>query len=144
MRFQPKKRRSHPVTRVDSTRPGVHTSHMAIRSFRTLGEAVAARRGELGLTQEEFAERGGFTTKTVQRLEKGSDAPRAKTLASIDKACSWIPGSARAVLDGGEPIVSPSRDNREDVDRILWLRETLTAEEFDAYMDGLAARRHAI
>ena len=49
-----------------------------------LANGLKARRGELGLTQAEFAERVGVTRKTVNTVENGIFTPSA---LPGDQAC---------------------------------------------------------
>lgn len=88
---------------MDKHTPGRQTGHMAARNSKRLAEAIEARRGELGITQAEFAERGGLALKTVSRLENGGTEARSTTLAAIDRAAGWKNGSAARILVGGEP-----------------------------------------
>lgn len=72
---------------------------------RRLGNAVRERRLKLGQTQTEFATNAGFSMKTLQRLELGQQKHDLSpaTLGGIDRAAGWKSGSAKAILDGGDP-----------------------------------------
>lgn len=94
-------RPSRPVGRVDSVRPLRHPVHVVGRDAKRLAEAVRAAREELGMTQKEFAERGGIAMLTVQRVEQGSVSPRTKTFTGLDRAAGWLSGTARAILERG-------------------------------------------
>lgn len=50
---------------------------------------------------------------------KASDNPQRSTLGALDTAMRWQPGSARAVLDGGEPtpLVEDDTGDRMLVER---------------------------
>jgi len=51
--------------------------------YATVGEAIARRRGKLGLSQRELAELTGTTQSAIARLEGGGRAPRLDTLLRI-------------------------------------------------------------
>jgi transcriptional regulator with XRE-family HTH domain len=48
-----------------------------------IGKLVLEKRRELGLTQEELAQRCGLDTRTVQRIEKGEVKPYFSTLKTL-------------------------------------------------------------
>jgi transcriptional regulator with XRE-family HTH domain len=96
-----------PVLRLDTTRPPRNTEQVASRDLKRLADAVVQRRAELGLSQEEFAERAGtgddrLPIKTLQRVELQKATPRAATLGAIDRAAGWPTGRARTLLDGDQ------------------------------------------
>lgn len=71
-----------------------------------LGTALRSRRKDLRLTQEELAGRAGVHTGTIKDYEAGKPYTRMpKSWAAIERAVSWAPGSALAVLKGGAPTV---------------------------------------
>ncbi|MDV8066422.1 helix-turn-helix transcriptional regulator [Rhodococcus sp. IEGM 1366] len=72
--------------------------------LQVLGEAVKARRAQLDLTQEDVNQGGGPSDTTLTRIENGEGTvPAPSTLRKLDHALQWEQGSARRVLDGGEP-----------------------------------------
>lgn len=75
-----------------------------------MAAAVRAARAALGVSQQEFAERGGLHLKTIQRIEAGAITPRGRTLLGVDTAAGWAPGRARAILDGNEVTEARSAD----------------------------------
>jgi transcriptional regulator with XRE-family HTH domain len=76
-----------------------------------LADYAIHRRGELKLRREDVAGRMGMSPKTVERIEEGKSV-QAATLGKLERALRWKPGSARAVLEGGEPtLISPESDN---------------------------------
>lgn len=114
MRHLEKKPRSRPRCRLDSRRPLRHSGPVSEKDLKRLGQAVKDRRGELGLSQEEFCERTSIdgqralSIKQLSRIETGHvGSPRTKTLGALDRACGWTPGSARNVLEheDGKPTV---------------------------------------
>jgi transcriptional regulator with XRE-family HTH domain len=68
-----------------------------------VAEYVRARRGELGLTQQQLADRAGVDTGTVSALERGVTWPWARNRAAIARALGWPSGSLAAIGSGGEP-----------------------------------------
>jgi transcriptional regulator with XRE-family HTH domain len=71
---------------------------------------VAARRGALGLTQEQLAERAGVTVKTIYNLESGERWPQARTRSAIELALAWRPGELVRIAEGAEPAPASSVD----------------------------------
>ncbi|SIN48198.1 Uncharacterised protein [Mycobacteroides abscessus subsp. bolletii] len=65
--------------------------------------AIEARLPHLGLDKVSASELGLLSRGTLQTFGRENKLPRASTLAKIDKLCSWEPGSARAVMRGGQP-----------------------------------------
>lgn len=71
-----------------------------------LGDAVRARRADLDLTQLEVHGRGGPSNSTLTSIENGvASSVSSATLRKIDTGLGWERGSARRVLDGGDPVV---------------------------------------
>ena len=54
--------------------------------FAQLADRVAERRGAMGLSQRELAERCGTTQSAIARLERGGRPPRIDTLLRIADA----------------------------------------------------------
>lgn len=76
-----------------------------------LAAEVRKRRLVLGIaTVKELAELAGFTVKTGSSIENArQDAYRPQTLAQLDRALQWEPGSSQSLLDdGAEPTPIPS------------------------------------
>lgn len=64
---------------------------------------VAARRGELGLTQVAFAQASGIDVKTVYNLESASRWPQARNRSAIESGLGWQAGDLQRIAEGGEP-----------------------------------------
>lgn len=64
--------------------------------------AIEARLPELGLNTSKAAELGRLSRATLETFGKDGKMPRDSTLAEVDQICSWEPGSAKAVMRGGE------------------------------------------
>lgn len=74
------------------------------RDWKLLGQTVARRRAELGLSQVEVAHRGPLSLDRVQAIEGAKKSGyRLGTLAALERALEWEAGSIEAVLDGGQP-----------------------------------------
>lgn len=76
-----------------------------------LADHVTAARKALDLTQHELVAAGGgsFSLSTLQGVERGTVRTRMpNTIADIERALGWAPGSARAVVLGGDPVVIPA------------------------------------
>lgn len=88
------------VTRVDYARTRITPENAA-----RLAHHVKARRTQLGLTWRDVGAGGGPTWSTLARIESAEQVKRlhGDTLRRLDVGLEWAPGSAKAVLDGGEP-----------------------------------------
>lgn len=67
-----------------------------------LADAVKSRRRGLGLTREALRLAGGPSDSTLARIESPESTtafPRPSTLARLDVALAWEPGSAASCLD---------------------------------------------
>lgn len=75
------------------------------KDWEHLGVTVAARRNELGLTQEEAAHRGGTVSlATWRKLENGGYQNfSSRVLAGVARAMRWTPRSIDRVLVHEEP-----------------------------------------
>ena len=87
--------------------------------LRRVGRAVAARRGELGLTQQDLADAAGVDLKTVYNLESGTRWPIARTRSAIAAALGWGPGVLPAIAAGeafrrDTPVPAASLERAED------------------------------
>ncbi|WP_218029862.1 helix-turn-helix domain-containing protein [Streptomyces rishiriensis] len=70
-----------------------------------LAATARAAREARGLSQGKLAELAGVSEGSVQNLESGKPRSRMpQTVAKIEPYLGWGAGSARAILDGGEPI----------------------------------------
>jgi hypothetical protein len=76
-----------------------------LQPWINLAMAIKARRGALGLTQEQVTALGGPSTATLRLLEGAIQAGgyRDSTLNALDRALGWISGSHRQLMEGKEP-----------------------------------------
>lgn len=120
--------------------------------------AVAARRGELGMTQLELAETAGVDSKTIGNLERRGRWPIAKNRARIEKALHWPVGEMeRIASDDGtpeepeDPVMRaireqfPDEATRERVaDIVLWADAVRRSTESGEPAPALPARRRRV
>lgn len=64
---------------------------------------MAARRGRLGLTQQELADKAHVDLKTVYNLESGTRWPIARNRAAISAALNWEGDGLTVIAGGGVP-----------------------------------------
>lgn len=76
---------------------------MEARDRQRIGAAFAERRGYLGLTQDEAAQRAGVGVTTWRLIEGGKAQPRPTTLAAIARALNWPPDAASRLARGETP-----------------------------------------
>lgn len=74
-----------------------------------LASAVVARRIQLGhRTREALAAASGLSHRTLSYIEQGSTRTyNPGTIAQLEHALRWLPGSVAAILDGGDPTPEP-------------------------------------
>ncbi|WP_086848348.1 helix-turn-helix domain-containing protein [Amycolatopsis kentuckyensis] len=75
---------------------------MSTPDWPRLGAYVTSRRSELYKTVRDFSKAVGISEKTLGKLELGQSVSRT-TLAAVERAFGWAPGSCAAILAGGEP-----------------------------------------
>lgn len=74
--------------------------------WQRLGRRIKAERGRKGFaTAGALARAAGVSPRTVEVIESGahSGQPRDTTLAKIEQALGWEPGSAQRIVEGGRP-----------------------------------------
>jgi transcriptional regulator with XRE-family HTH domain len=77
-----------------------------ITGWERLGRRIKAERGRKGYSSvAALARAAGVSPRTVQAIESGSRSgrPREATLAKIERALGWQPGSAERIVEGGRP-----------------------------------------
>jgi hypothetical protein len=84
-------------------------------SWQQVADAVVTRRVELGMrTRRQLAEKSGLTVKTLGEIERNERTSYDRsTLAVVERALNWTPGTIHAIATGTELIRpgSPSRPN---------------------------------
>lgn len=72
--------------------------------WQRLADVIRGELAKRGWTQQDLADRAGIDIKTVSLLLNAHPRSRLpRTIPQIEAALNWEPGSARAVLEGGEP-----------------------------------------
>ena len=66
------------------------TRQTEAKQLKALGNRIAMVRREHGVTQEQLAERTGFTSITIGYIEQGRRSPRVATLFKIAE-CLKVP-----------------------------------------------------
>lgn len=76
-----------------------------------MGAAVKRERSRRWRSRAEFARAAGFSARTIDDLETGRRSNFSEvTLASVEAALMWEPGSCLRIVQGGKPrrAVDPS------------------------------------
>lgn len=98
-------------------------------AWDVIRDRIRSRRLELGLTQAQAAEKGGFSLATWNLLESGPQLGfRAITLAGAERALGWRHGAIELMLEGLPPEeIGPRQpqDDEIDVDAITFENESL-------------------
>lgn len=106
-----------------------------------LGRAVARRRWELGLTQQEATQRAGVSGTLWSEVERGRrENLSAASAYKIEMALEWPDGTVAAFLEGGDPLMET--DTEEENGRLDEMERRLTAIEnlLDALLSDVRAR----
>lgn len=110
--------------------------HARMDGRQQAARAVIARRGELGMTQQELADAAEIDIKTIGNLESRGRWPIAKNRARIEKALGWPQGElARLASQDGEekPVMRPGLYRQ--------LLKEVGEEDAAAVVEFLAERR---
>ena len=101
---------------------------MTTEDWQRLADYVISRRAELGIKDRRvFMRLTGVTDRTLGKLERGGHVSRT-TLAHIEPPLQWEPGSARRILEGGEPVIKgesaepqqPRRRYDDPAEQAIW------------------------
>lgn len=92
--------------------PETPTSTIA---WASLAEAVVVRRVELGMrTRSNLAKVSGLTVKTLGEIERNERTSYDRsTLATIEHALCWAPGTIRAILSGETGRLGPAQETSD-------------------------------
>ena len=101
-----------------------------------LGRVVRERRNALRLTQRQAAVAADVANQTWINVEQGEPV-KDSTLAGVDVAMGWAPGSASKVLEGGDAreidsAAEPKPSVEDRLERIERMVEQLLAERHGA------------
>lgn len=121
----------------DHTDPGVARA----------GQAVAARRNELEITQRSLARDKVINAGTLIAFEKGRSWPRRATLSKLERVLHWAPGTITRIRSGaaaapGAPTVVPSDQATEAFGDTV--RAPLMAEAVELAMHAITAAMTAL
>lgn len=111
-----------------------------VTGWQRLGVEIKTSRARLGmLTQAQLATRAGIGKRTVSDLERGARANYSPdTLAAVEAALGWSPGTVRVVLAGRRPDVDP------DLARVVAMWPRMSSRDrriVVAVVDALVGRR---
>ncbi|PZG49830.1 hypothetical protein C1I98_10970 [Spongiactinospora gelatinilytica] len=108
---------------------------------------VVARRGELGLTQQQLASVAEIDVKTIFNLESGERWPHARTRARIEAALGWAAGTLTEIAAGRDPRPSASATSARRYAEVwaqkIWEITELTEYERRALIMSVRAMRGA-
>lgn len=112
---------------------------MSDRDAKRAGLYALARRGELGMTQEQVARAAKVDPKTINSLEHGERWPWARNVARIEAALNWPPLTLEKIAAGEEPPggaqVAGAGERERDDPRVVALLAALTKFERDVMTD---------
>lgn len=113
----------------------VRTDALGGPDIARAGDAVAARREELGYTPRRLSDDGVIGPGELEELERGRSWPPESTREKVERALRWPPGTITHVARGGE---IPEDDDTE------LLSDSVQVEVMVDYaaiaLDGLAAQ----
>jgi transcriptional regulator with XRE-family HTH domain len=136
-----------------------HDERVTKDELLRVGQAVSARRGELGLTQQDLADRAGVDLKTVYNLESGAHWPIAKNRGAVAIALGWLPDALAVIRAGRERPATPplaavpvSADVGDLMDKMIraigdpvelkvWADETFSREDREKVILALWERK---
>jgi transcriptional regulator with XRE-family HTH domain len=73
-------------------------------TVNTIGQALEARRTELGWTQRDLSHQSGVSLTTISAIERGArDNFQTVTLNALDRALGWPHGTLEAIQRGEQP-----------------------------------------
>ena len=122
----------------------VHSARVTGRDWKRLAGFVVAARKDLGYkTRSHFARAlDDVSERTLGNLERGQSVSR-ETLAAVERALDWEPGSAESILSGGSPrpmrASVPGADDKDLRDQLRRLWRSTTPERFFSQVSALAA-----
>jgi hypothetical protein len=99
------------------------------------------RLAQLRWSREDLAAQGGPSPSTVYKCVAGGRRPTERTLARLELALGWQPGSAHRVLEGGAPAMSITQEVATVASRIdqeLSRGVARTAKELREFLMGVA------
>jgi transcriptional regulator with XRE-family HTH domain len=108
---------------------------VAQSGWERLGHLIASGRGRQRWSVAELAERSGLSERTIDYLESGRRTRyRDSTLARIEDALGWRPGTALGIVEGMDPVPTMADQLLE---RVIARWEHLSEEQRQAIVDLL-------
>src|SRR3954470_10028754 len=74
------------ATRRQRQNPAYRAAHERLAPYEGIARMVITRRAELGLTQQQLAERMGSSHSAISRIESGQHRPSVATLERLARA----------------------------------------------------------
>jgi hypothetical protein len=106
---------------------------------------LTQRLAQLRWSREDLAAQGGPSPSTVYKALAGGRRPTERTLARLELALGWQPGSAHRILEGGAPAISITQEVANVASRIDQelsrgesMGVTRTAKELREFLLGVA------
>jgi transcriptional regulator with XRE-family HTH domain len=131
---QESKPAGHAAAPDDAFDDGETTTQVDLGAVRA-GQAVAARREELGLSQRRLADDGVVSQSVLVSFERGSHWPRPATIAKIETYLRW-PAGTIASIRAGAPM--PEDDATETLSPTVQI--AVLVDAVDIALGGLDAR----
>lgn len=108
-----------------------------VEAWVRLGAYVVATRTRKGFrTRAAFARATRLSVRTLGAIERGDKTSYdPHTLATVEHALGWVPGSSENVLRGGEPIEGDATDDGDFATVLqVWPQLPMPARRFVAHM----------
>jgi hypothetical protein len=106
---------------------------------------LTQRLAQLRWSREDLAAQGGPSPSTVYKALAGGRRPTERTLARLELALGWQPGSAHRILEGGAPAITITQEVATVASRIDQelargesMGVTRTAKELREFLLGVA------
>ena len=115
--------------------------YMPERDIARTGSYVAARRGDLGMSQEDLAKAANVDVKTVRDFELGKRWPWSKTRSAIARALQMSTLDLQAAADG-EPERTAGGAEAPLTGKDDWERAVLASDRLSYAEKAAAIRDH--
>lgn len=100
---------------------------------------IQQRLAQLGWSRDDLASAGGPSPSTLYKAHRGGRELAERTLARLELALGWQPGSAQRIVDGGSPALRVFERMQTVSDRI----DAATRRNEDAGVRRTAAELRA-
>jgi transcriptional regulator with XRE-family HTH domain len=75
-------------------------ARLTLEQRQRAGDAVADRRAELGLTQQELTQRAHVASDRVGEIERAGEWPQTRTRRALEEALGWKSGALLRIARG--------------------------------------------